>query len=445
RNSSARCTRRRWIGGIGAGPTAASAGGLQGRTVGGLGGGVRGVGARTMSSYIDALRETAVSHGIERVVNGSLDTRAIGVNSPTVDVQDFVYDIDFRQRPKRSSVPLANAPDPFELVAGDLNGLSDGIKSLIGTDHPVLNAAAKYFFDLDGGKKIRPTMVILMSHACNSHARQLGKEHSPSDTKMHEALQLRLAEITEMIHAASLFHDDVIDEADTRRGVPSVNKVFGNKLAILAGDFLLARSSMSLARLRSLESVELMSAAIEHLVKARNGEVLQMRPTADGSGAFEYYVRKNYYKTGSLMANSCKAAAVLGNHEPEVQNVAFEYGKRVGLAFQLVDDILDFEGNTLTLGKPALSDLRQGLATAPVLLAAEQQPGLLKLIKRKFKGPGDVDEALALVNASDGIARAKEVAVVQAEKAMDAVLTLEESPDRDALVQLAYKIVNRNH
>ncbi|CAM9866180.1 unnamed protein product [Sphacelaria rigidula] len=158
-----------------------------------------------------------------------------------------------------------------------------------------------------------------------------------------------------MIHAASLFHDDVIDEADTRRGVSSVNKVFGNKLAILAGDFLLARSSMSLARLRSLESVELMSAAIEHLVK---GEVLQMRPTEQGGGAFEYYVRKNYYKTGSLMANSCKAAAVLGDHHVEVQNVAFEYGKRVGLAFQLVDDILDFEGNAFTLGKPALNDLR---------------------------------------------------------------------------------------
>ncbi|CAN0141775.1 unnamed protein product, partial [Ectocarpus fasciculatus] len=153
-----------------------------------------------------------------------------------------------------------------------------------------------------------------------------------------------------------------------------------------AGDFLLARSSMSLARLRSLESVELMSAAIEHLVK---GEVLQMRPTEDGGGAFEYYVRKNYYKTGSLMANSCKASAVLGQHDPEVQEVAFEYGKRVGLAFQLVDDILDFEGNAFTLGKPALNDLRQGLATAPVLLAAEQQPGLAKLISRKFKGPGE--------------------------------------------------------
>ncbi|CAN0033214.1 unnamed protein product [Pylaiella littoralis] len=421
------------------------------------GGGARGRGtaaagaARGLSSSFlaDAVRESATNHCIDRVVNGSLDgTVTADKDSPTVAVQDFVYDIDLAQRPSGSSTPLASAPDPFELVAGELASLSDGIKSLVGTEHPVLNAAAKYFFELDGGKKIRPAMVILMSQACNSHAQQLRSTGGGIDqgTQMQNPLQLRLAEITEMIHAASLFHDDVIDEADTRRGVPSVNKVFGNKLAILAGefhcDFLLARSSMSLARLRSLESVELMSAAIEHLVK---GEVLQMRPTEDGGGAFEYYVRKNYYKTGSLMANSCKASAVLGQHDLEVQSVAFEYGKRVGLAFQLVDDILDFEGNAFTLGKPALNDLRQGLATAPVLLAAEQQPGLAKLIARKFRGPGDVDEALELVHRSDGIARAKDVAAVQAEKAMSAVLSLEKSPAREALIRLAHKIVNRNH
>ncbi|CAM9260835.1 unnamed protein product [Ectocarpus sp. 12 AP-2014] len=404
--------------------------------------------ALSSSFLADAVRETATNHCIDRVVNGGLDgTVPVDKDSPTVEVQDFVYDIDFAQRPSGASQSLADGPDPFELVSGELAGLSDGIKSLIGTEHAVLNAAAKYFFELDGGKKIRPTMVILMSQACNSNSRQVRPDVQPG-TELVNPLQLRLAEITEMIHAASLFHDDVIDEADTRRGVPSVNKVFGNKLAILAGksewrsDFLLARSSMSLARLRSLESVELMSAAIEHLVK---GEVLQMRPTEDGGGAFEYYVRKNYYKTGSLMANSCKASAVLGQHDLEVQEVAFEYGKRVGLAFQLVDDILDFEGNAFTLGKPALNDLRQGLATAPVLLAAEQQPGLAKLISRKFRGPGDVDEALELVHRSDGIARAKEVAVVQAEKAMSAILTLHDSPAQNALVQLAHKIVNRNH
>ncbi|CAM9337252.1 unnamed protein product, partial [Phaeothamnion confervicola] len=336
---------------------------------------------------------------------------------------------------------LGAGPDPFHLVKGDINTLSDGIKALLGTDHPVLSAAAKYFFEIDGGKKVRPTMVPggpAATAAAAAAAAALAA--APAELGAFDiACQRRLAEITEMIHTASLFHDDVIDKADTRRGVPTVNKVFGNKLAILAGDFLLARASVSLARLRSVEVVELLSTVIEHLVK---GEVLQMRPVMNGTPAFEYYVRKNYYKTGSLMANSCKAAAILGRH---AQDIAHEYGKRVGLAFQLVDDVLDFEGNDFTLGKPALNDLRQGLATAPVLLATERSPHLQQLINRKFNMPGDVDAVLQLVHESGSIQRTKDIARVQAELATDAVMRLSPSPERDALVNLAYKIVHRNH
>ena len=191
-------------------------------------------------------------------------------------------------------------------------------------------------------------------------------------------------------------------QADARRGVPSVNAHFGNKLAILAGDFMLARASVSLARLRSVEAVELISTSIEHLVK---GEIMQMRPgaaaaTAAAASKSEFkdkasearhfalleYLHKNYYKTGSLMANSCKAAAVLDNQPADVCDAAFNYGKHVGLAFQLVDDVLDFEGDLATLGKPPLADLRSGLATAPVLLACDDFPDEMgALIARRFK------------------------------------------------------------
>lgn len=137
-------------------------------------------------------------------------------------------------------------------------------QSLLGSDHPVLEACAKYLFELDGGKKIRPTMVLLVSRAAAASS------SSPNSSNMVLDSQKRLAEITEMIHTASLFHDDVIDEAETRRGMPSINKLYGNKMAVLAGDFLLARASISLARLRDVEVVELLSTVIEHLVK---GEV----------------------------------------------------------------------------------------------------------------------------------------------------------------------------
>ena len=307
--------------------------------------------------------------------------------------------------------------NPFDLVAKDMRQLNGHIKELLGSDHPVLETVAQYFFDVEGGKKIRPTMVLLMSRACNEDAMARGvvERGDGSDiAAAPSAKQIRLAEITEMIHTASLLHDDVIDTADSRRGVESVNSMFGNKLAVLAGDFLLARSSVCMARLRNLDVIELLATVIEHLVK---GEVIQMKGVKSGSAnaqIFDIYLRKNYYKTGSLMANSCKAACLLnetGNNGLQYyQNnansselaqqraqAAFVYGRGVGAAFQLVDDVLDFEASQLELGKPILNDLKQGLATAPVLFAQQEYPALSEMIHRKFEHPGDIEKAHDLV------------------------------------------------
>ncbi|OQR98334.1 hypothetical protein ACHHYP_08763 [Achlya hypogyna] len=311
--------------------------------------------------------------------------------------------------------------DPFELIKDDIVSVSESIKSILGSDHPVLEAVAKYFFENDGGKKVRPTMILLLSQAAEA-ARVPGSTDKPLE--YIAASQQRLAEVTEMIHTASLLHDDVIDEADTRRGMKSVNKVFGSKLSILAGDFLLARSSVCLARLRSLEAVELMSTAIEHLVK---GEVMQMRH-ADKNGQispFEYYLRKNYYKTGSLMANSCRAALLLGEHSTD-----------------LIDDVLDYKGQNT--GKPMLADLKAGLATAPVLLAQEEFPVLKELAARKFANAGDIELAAELVEKSVGLQKSKDLAIIQAELAILAVMQYPPSPARDALVKLAQLVVTRS-
>ncbi len=416
--------------------------------------------------------ETAAAASIDVLVNAV--TRP-NINDPTLKVadprratlegqdgedvhEDLALDLGRKPRPDRLAiwVEAAQGVDPFRLVENDMRSLSAGIKALLGSDHPVLEACAKYFFEMDGGKKIRPTMVLLVAraaaaaHAANARGSTAVNGHQGEDPTAPLPSQKRLAEITEMIHTASLFHDDVIDEADARRGVPSVNKLYGNKMAILAGDFLLARASVSLARLRNVEVVELLSTVIEHLVK---GEVMQSRPQAllDGQGgpaearaALEYYLHKNYYKTGSLIANSCRAAVLLAGHGEALQDQAFAYGRHVGLAFQLVDDVLDFEQSSETLGKPALNDLRQGLATAPVLLAAQSFPREVgELVKRKFRGEGDVDRALELVQRSDGLRQAKDLALVQTEQAMEAALTMPPSPARDGLVQLASLIINR--
>jgi geranylgeranyl pyrophosphate synthase len=358
--------------------------------------------------------------------------------------------------------------DPFQLSKDDVDSLSESIREdLLGTDHPVLNKAASYFFgEADGGKKVRPLMVMLLSRAladtvesigtgsCNGSEASANGLVDHTNTLFSRPLswqrqdlpqaQRRLAEISEMIHTASLFHDDVIDGSETRRGVSAVHMVFGNKMAILAGDYLLARASISLARLRHIEVVECMSTIIEHLVR---GEVMQMRGTASSEGnkneRMEYYLKKNYYKTGSLMANSCKSAALLAECPPELVVAAYKYGKHVGMAFQLVDDVLDFEGDVKSMGKPALADLRAGLSTAPVLFAAEEHPELEVMMDRKFKEEGDVEKSRDLILRSQGIERTKELARVHAERAMEAILPWEATEYRDGLINLAYKIVQR--
>jgi len=174
--------------------------------------------------------------------------------------------------------------------------------------------------------------------------------------------QKRLAEITEMIHTASLLHDDVIDESMVRRSQPSANAAFGNKMAILAGDFLLARASIALARLRNVQVVELLATVISNLVE---GEFMQLRNTgmnhyqysselksswtvlnsihnAKLRNAFSYYLEKTYMKTASLIAKSCEASAVLGGCNPKVVGIAYEFGKNLGLAFQVRTLIFSF-------------------------------------------------------------------------------------------------------
>jgi geranyl diphosphate synthase len=136
-----------------------------------------------------------------------------------------------------------------------------------------------------------------------------------------------------MLHTASLLHDDVLDDAELRRGAPSANALFGNKAAILGGDYLLSRASVELARLKDVEVVELMATVLEHLVK---GEVLQSHLQSAKSSLLDLYLCKTFYKTASLLSNSCQSAVVLTGHGKEIQDIVFEYGRHLGILFQVM-------------------------------------------------------------------------------------------------------------
>jgi all-trans-nonaprenyl-diphosphate synthase len=314
----------------------------------------------------------------------------------------------------------------FTPVEADLRILADNLTQLVGNRHPILYAAAEHLFGA-GGKRIRPAIVLLISRA----------------TTPEEDISLghrRLAEITEMIHTASLVHDDVVDESDIRRGVPTVHSLFGNRIAVLAGDFLFAQSSWYLANLDNLEVVKLLSEVIMDLAA---GEIQQGLNRFDTSLSTETYLKKSYYKTASLIANSAKAAGILSNVSPESANNLYNYGKDLGLAFQIVDDILDFTGSMDTLGKPAASDLKSGNLTAPVLFALEEQPCLELLIEREFAQEGDLEQAVKLISDSQGIPRARELADHHAKLAKQHIADLEASESKQALINMTDYVLSR--
>lgn len=334
------------------------------------------------------------------------------------------------------SSPPPDAPikmDPFQTVAREMKFLTGNIRQLLGSGHPTLDTVAKYYTQSEG-KYVRPMLVLLMSRASALTPRgpssrrdsgitgvfvRGGVDVPITDTKVladenpdmpissrafdsaytagdSDILpsQRRLAEITELIHTASLLHDDVIDHSVSRRSASSANIEFGNKMAVLAGDFLLGRASVALARLRDPEVTELLATVIANLIE---GEFMQLKNTASDEknpswteDTISYYLQKTYLKSASLISKSCRAAAILGGSTSEVVEAAYLYGKNLGMAFQLVDDMLDYTISGEELGKPAGADLELGLATAPLLFAWKDNKSLGKLVGRKFSQEGDV-------------------------------------------------------
>ncbi|GAA5946428.1 hypothetical protein JCM3765_000237 [Sporobolomyces pararoseus] len=418
----------------------------------------------------------------------------------------------------RSSVRLA---DPLKLLSSEMSFLRDNVSSLLGSSHPTLDTIAKYYFQAEG-KHVRPMIVLLMSQATNGSSplyqeireKEMEKERlrkegkgmgidepineedilqdenpslikrttdflknplsalssstssstTPSSPSSLDILptQRRLAEITELIHVASLLHDDVIDVASTRRGAPSAPNLFGNKLSILAGDFLLARASLALSRLGSNEVVELVASVLANLVE---GEVMQMKGNVpsnnSGKGAsgggptpeiFQHYMRKTYLKTASLIAKSTRATTVLGGcgrkqgwlEGEKVKDAAYNYGKNLGIAFQLIDDMLDFTASAAELGKPGGgADLKLGLATAPALYAWEEFPELGEMIERKFANEDDVERAKQLILRSSGATRTYALAEEHSKLAIEALYELPESEARDGLEKIAKDVLTR--
>ncbi|PSC76152.1 solanesyl diphosphate synthase [Micractinium conductrix] len=331
---------------------------------------------------------------------------------------------------------LGHAPVTMEHVSApvveDMAICRQNLLNVVGERHPMLLAAANQIFSA-GGKRLRPLICLLVARATYPLT-------GLSDiTERHR----RLAEISEMLHTASLVHDDVLDECDTRRGKQTVNSLYGTRVAVLAGDFLFAQSSWFLANLDNMEVIKLISQVIADFA---DGEISQAASLFDTSIDLPRYLDKSFWKTASLIAASCRSAAVFSDCSEEVKEAMYAYGKHLGLAFQVVDDILDFTQSSEQLGKPQGQDLASGNLTAPAIYALQDEmvgSGLLQLIQGRFRDEGSLQRALELVSLGGGIEKARALAREEGDLALASLACLPDTPAKRSLEQMVDLVLER--
>ena len=319
--------------------------------------------------------------------------------------------------------------DPFDLLKKDMQNFTKNIENAVAIDEPGLDFITQYYFK-HPGKHIRPTIALALARAINSVQGKFGESHIKTE-------QMIFAQVIEMIHCSSLIHDDVIDNGEMRRGQVAIHKRVGKKPAVLGGDYIIATASLLCSTTGDMRLMTLISAIMENLAR---GELIQADSNpSDLDNLLVEYCHKTYFKTASLIAHCCEGIGLYGQEPAK----CFEFGKNLGLAFQYVDDVLDFVGNTKTLGKPAMNDLKNGVVTGPVLFSAFFKPEIVEMLERGFSEEGDLESAGELA-LEFGVEATRRLALIHLEKALEAVdFVGTDSPALEVLRSLASKVYGR--
>ncbi len=291
---------------------------------------------------------------------------------------------------------------------------------------PFVQEAARLLLEA-GGKRFRPTLVFLAGHFGD-----------PTDPRLVGA-----AVAIELTHLSTLYHDDVMDEAEIRRGARSANARYGNKVAILTGDYLFARASEVTAGLGT-EATAVLARAIARLVE---GQIRESRGPRDGQDPVDHYMRVLGDKTGALIAAACRLGGRLAGAAPAEVEALTEYGERVGVAFQLGDDLLDIATETATSGKRPGIDLLAGVRTLPVLYLLRRGGRDAEQLARLLDGERDdqaVAGALALLRSSPAFEEARRTALTEVDRARAALAPLPPGPARSALEEVADRVLDRD-
>ena len=325
-----------------------------------------------------------------------------------------------------TSISLS-ATSAAALVAADMRQVDRVIERRLTSDVALINQIAHYIVSA-GGKRIRPMLVLLFSGA-------LGFD----GPEKHE-----LAATVEFIHTATLLHDDVVDESALRRGRETANALFGNAASVLVGDFVYSRAFQMMVSVNSMRVLEVLAEATNVIAE---GEVLQLMNMHEPNLSVDDYLRVIRFKTAKLFEASARLGAVLANASTEIEESCAAYGRSIGTAFQLVDDLLDYEGSTSELGKNVGDDLREGKPTLPLLIAMERAGAEQRLIMQHAIEHGEVarlNEIVEIVRATGALSATREAARAEADKAGQSLSMLPPSTYRDALIELCVRSVERS-
>ncbi len=312
-------------------------------------------------------------------------------------------------------------------MAAEMRRVDEAIRTSLDSDIALIRQIASYIIGA-GGKRIRPRLVLLFASA-------LGFEGDERYT---------LAATVEFIHTATLLHDDVVDESSLRRGRPTANALFGNAASVLVGDFLYSRAFQMMVSVNRMRVLEILADATNVIAE---GEVLQLMNMHDADLGVEAYLRVIRYKTAKLFEASARLGAVLAESSMEIEDACADFGRHLGTAFQLIDDLLDYEGDSSSLGKNVGDDLREGKPTLPLLLAMANGTTEERELVRHAIEHGEVarlQEIVAIVRKTGSIEATRRAARDEALAAEEALSMLPDTVHRRALLDLCFRSVERS-
>ena len=294
------------------------------------------------------------------------------------------------------------------------------------TGVPLVSQVSKYIISA-GGKRLRPALLLLMAGALGFRGEQ----------------RFNLAAVVEFIHTATLLHDDVVDESTLRRGRPTANESFGNPASVLVGDFLYSRAFQMMLDANDVRVMQILAEATNVIAE---GEVLQLMNMHDATLDEDAYLRVIRSKTAKLFEASTRLAAVLAGVAPEVEEACATYGQALGTAFQVIDDVLDYDGDVSEMGKNLGDDLREGKATLPLIVAMQRGSDAERTMIREAietGGTAHMAEIVAIVQKTGALLATRDAAASEARRALDALQKLPQNIYSNALQQLASQLLER--